>query len=65
MKKLNQVKNFDVSPYTDYLEIPEDYTGVYDTVKDYGVSGVKALYQRPELDRYRENINAVYQKVSH
>ena len=64
MQKLNQMKNFDVAPYTVYLEIPEEYSGLFDRAKDYGVSALKSLYQRPELDVYRKDINAVYQKVS-
>jgi len=62
MQKLNAVKNFDVSPYTAYLEVPEEYSPIYNTVKDYGISTVKSLYERPELDAYRSDINAVYQK---
>ena len=64
MEKLNQMKNFDVAPYTAYLEIPEEYNGLFDSAKEYGVSALKSLYQRPELDDYRKDINAVYQKVS-
>merc|ERR1719239_984362 len=62
MQKLNQMKNFDVAPYTVYLEIPEEYSGLLDRAKDYGVSALKSLYQRPEFDVYRKDINAVYQK---
>jgi len=64
INKYNQVKNFDISPYVTSFEMPEEMTNVIDLAKDSSVSGLKALWERPELDMLRGNIDSVYQQSS-
>jgi len=60
--KYYQIKNFDISPYVTTFEMPEEMSNVIDIAKDTSVSGLKSLWERPELDGLRGNIDSIYQQ---
>ncbi|XP_012938713.2 uncharacterized protein LOC101848113 [Aplysia californica] len=60
--KLAKVKNIDISPYVTSFEMPEEYSNAIYSVRDSAVSGMKDLWERPEIDMVRGNLNEVYQQ---
>jgi len=62
MDKLAQIKNFDVTPYTSSLKMPQQYTDAIYAVHDEALAGLTSIWNRPELDNIRGNLNVAYQK---
>merc|ERR1711971_123655 len=63
MDKLAGVKNIDVSPYVTSFSVPDEYSNVVPTMREYGItSGLKSLWERKELDAVRGRLNSVYQQ---
>ncbi|XP_012935328.2 uncharacterized protein LOC101854071 [Aplysia californica] len=59
-----EVKNVDISPYITSIELPEEYSNAIYSARDSAVSGMKDLWERPEIDIVRGNLNKVYQQGS-
>jgi len=60
--RLAQVKNMDISPYVNSIEMPEMYSNAISSVKNSALSGLNNVWSRPELDMVRGNLNQVYQQ---
>jgi len=61
--RLSEVKNVDISPYITSIEVPEEYSNAIYSARDSAVSGMKDLWERPEMNMVRGNLNKVYQQV--
>jgi len=65
MDKLSQATDFDISPYVQSFqmpEVPEELSNVVDVAKDTAMSGLNSLWQRPEVNVVRGNLNSIYQQ---
>jgi len=60
--KLSQIKNIDISPYIKQFELSEEYSNAIDSVKDTTMTGIQYIWERPELDMLRGNLNSIYQQ---
>jgi len=60
--KLNEITNIDISPYTTSFEIPEVYSNAIKSVENTAMSGLQYVWERPELDMMRGNLNSIYQE---
>ncbi|XP_012938168.2 uncharacterized protein LOC106011799 [Aplysia californica] len=58
----NRVKNVDISPYITSFEMPEEYSNAIAGARSSAISGLKTLWERPEIDGVRSELNSVYQK---
>jgi len=61
---LNEIKNINLSPYMTSFEIPEMYSNTIDSVRSTAMSGLQYVWERPEMDLLRGNLNSIYQQGS-